>query len=339
MFVLLVLQLFAGFSVVVVTGASGHIGNNLVRALLNEGRRVRVLVHRSDQGLEGLDLERVQGDVLDYASLCKAFDGAETVFHLAAIISIVGDRDGRVAKTNIGGTANVVRACLECKVKRLVHFSSIHAFSQQPLDEPLDETRKRVESRAPAYDRSKALGELEVKKGIEKGLDAVIVHPTAVIGPNDFRPSRMGRTLIALAKGRMPVIVTGGFDFVDVRDVVVGAISAERRGRCGEHYLLGGRWASVKEVSSLVHKAMDCKVRKPFICLPLNLAKVFAPIGETVARIAKTEPLFTREAMIALNANKNIVTLKARRELGYSPRPLEETISDTVMWFMQNGYI
>jgi len=325
--------------VVVVTGASGHIGNNLVRALLNEGRIVKVLLHRSEQGLEQLDLERIQGDVLDYASLCKAFEGAETVFHLAAVISIVGDKDGKVAKTNIEGTRNVVRACLECKVRRLVHFSSIHAFSQHPLNERLDETRKRVTSDAPAYDRSKALGELEVEKAIEQGLDAVIVHPTAVIGPYDFRPSRMGRTIIALAKGRIPVIVTGGFDFVDVRDVVAGAISAEKQGRTGEHYILGGRWASIKELANLVCEAMGGRVRKPVLCVPLRLAKIFAPIGEIVANLAKTEPLFTREAMIALNSNRNIVTTKAQHELGYTPRPLQETICDTVKWFVENGYI
>ena len=146
---------------VVVTGAAGHVGATLVRELLRRGRAVRVLVHQHTRAFEGLEVEQVRGDVRSVDSLRTAFAGAEVLYHLAGIISITGDRDGRVAAINVEGVANAAQAALDCGVRRMVHFSSVHAFQQEPLGEPLDETRPRVtDPRASAYDRSKADGEV-----------------------------------------------------------------------------------------------------------------------------------------------------------------------------------
>lgn len=321
----------------VVTGAAGHVGGNLVRALLAKGRKVRAVVRNDTRALDGLGVEVVRADVLDLDSLVRAFEGAEVVYHLAALISIIGDQGGKVSRTNVEGPRNVVEACLRNKVRRLVHFSSIHCYEQAPANEVLDETRRFVDERAPAYDRSKVGGQREVMAAVSKGLDAVVVNPTAVIGPYDFKPSRMGAVLIAMARGRFPGLVEGGFDWVDVRDVVAGALAAEERGRTGENYLLGGQFRPVKDIAVEVSKVTGAPV--PRFVSPLWLAALGAPFAEAWSRMTGGFPLFTRESLKALRGNQHVSSAKAQRELGYAARPFEETIRDTLHWFREAGML
>ena len=194
---------------VVVTGATGHVGANLTRSLLAQGRRVRVLLHSDDdRGIEGLDVERVSGDVRDAAAVQRAFAGAEVVYHLAAHISIVKDDAPTVHSVNVDGTRNVVAACLHNGVRRLLHFSSVHALRSDPEDQPIDEARALADhDRALPYDRSKALGEREVLAGVQRGLDAVIVNPGAILGPHDYRPSPLGEAVLMIARRRIPAVV------------------------------------------------------------------------------------------------------------------------------------
>jgi len=322
---------------VVVTGASGHVGANLMRALLERGDNVRALVYERAAALEGLDVERVRGDVLDADSLARVFEGAERVYHLAAIISIDGDRGGAVPAVNVRGARNVAEAALAAGVQRLVHCSSIHAFDQKPHDQPLDETRSRSDQRRghPAYDVSKARGEREVRAVIERGLDAVIVNPTAIIGPNDFEGSKMGRVFLDLVRRALPTLIDGGFDWVDVRDVCAGMIAAGDRGRTGESYLLGGRYASVRELADIVHGATG--IRPPRATSPMWLARIGAPFVVAAGRITGREPLYTGEALRALRANRNILVTKARDELGYRVRSLEQTVHDALSWYVASG--
>jgi len=189
---------------VVVTGASGLIGQNVLRCLAAEGRPVRA-VDCDLVGLDGLDVEPVCADVRDLAALVRAFDGAETVYHLAARISIRRRDAALTHAVNVEGTRNVVVACERCGVRRLVHFSSIHALSASPLAEPIDETRALAAGRGSlAYDRSKAKADTVVLAAAARGLDAVIVTPTAAIGPHDLRPSHMGAAILQMARGTLP---------------------------------------------------------------------------------------------------------------------------------------
>ncbi len=326
---------------VVVTGASGHVGANLVRQLLAAGREVRVVTYgdaRSLRSLAGLEVERVAGDVLDEASLTEAFRDAGLVYHLAACISIVGARRGLVEAVNVGGTRNVVRACLAAGVRRLVHFSSIHAFCQSPLDAPLDEGRGPSDTTwAPAYDHSKARAEREVLAGVERGLDALILNPTAVLGPFDFQPSRMGRVLWALKRGAMPALVPGGFDWVDARDVATAALVAAERGRRGERYLLSGTYLSVIGLAALVAEVSG--TRPPKLVLPHWLAQGVAPLAELWSGVTRAEPLLTRDSLVALRTGHPLIRHdKASAELGFAPRPLRTTVEDTLRWFSDSGY-
>ena len=299
----------------VVTGAAGHVGANLVRRLLECGESVRAVIHEHDSALEGLDVERVRADVRDPASLRRAFRDAEVVYHLAAVISIDGDLGGLVPAVNVGGARNTAEAALACGVRRLVHCSSIHAFDQEPLDLPLDETRTRSDLRPhPAYDTSKARGEREVRRVIERGLDAVIINPTAILGPHDYLRSRLGRTFIELYNRSLPSLLEGGFNWVDVRDVCTGAMAAAARGRTGESYLLGGHWASVRSLAEIVHRLTGAA--PPRLTLPVWVARMFVPFAVGYGRLRGAEPLYTGEALRALQANRRIDCSKAREELG-----------------------
>lgn len=322
----------------VVTGASGHLGNNLVRALLQRGESVRALCLEDSSSLEGLECEVALADVRDADAMKRALADADMVYHLAALISINGGLNGAVHAINVVGVRNVMQSALENGVRRVVHCSSIHAFDLNATGGAIDEQTDRPRpGKQGAYDLSKAAGEVEVRKAIADGLDAVIVNPTGVIGPGDPRPSRMGRVFLMLAQRRMPALVNGGFDFVDVRDVVAGALAAAERGRTGENYILSGAWTSVRNLATIAQSVTG--VRAPRFTVPMFLARIGAPFASLYGRIRKREPLFTSESLHALRANRDISHAKAAEQLGYQPRPLADTIADTYDWFEQAGML
>jgi dihydroflavonol-4-reductase len=321
---------------VAVTGASGHVGATLVPALLAAGHEVRALYGSSARSLGSLRVDARRCDVRDASAVARELAGVELVFHLAARITIVGDPDGSVAATNVAGTANVARACLRHGA-RLVHFSSIHALEHDPWDRPLDETRPLADERpCLPYDRTKAGGERAVQAAIADGLDGVILNPTAVLGPNDELPSAMGAVALSILRRRLPALVDAGFDWVDVRDVVAGALAAAVRGGRGERYLLSGRWAPFAELARAL--AAEAGIRPPRLTSPLWLARAGAPFVTAWARVSGARPLATTEAMKTLAAShRDIRHDKAARELGYTARPLAETAAAVVASFREAG--
>ena len=324
--------------ITVVTGASGHVGNNLVRRLLSEGRQVRVLVHRNTSTFDGLNIEKVRGDICDADSLKAVFAGADIVYHLAARVSIESSGWETLHSINTEGTRNVADACIQQNVRRLIHFSSIDAIEQKPIHTPVNEKSPLAHSKQhPPYDRSKASGEAEVKAAIERGLDAVIVNPTAIIGPYDFQPSHQGQMLLSMARGSLPTLIKGGFDWVDVRDVVFGAMQAEKSALRGSRYILGGHWASLSEIARMVEGTTG--VPSPGFTCPLWLASAGAPLVTAFEHLRGRRPLYTRASIIAINSNHNISHEKAERDLDYHPRPLELTIRDTLAWFADCGQL
>ncbi len=312
-----------------VTGATGHLGTNLVHLLVSRGHAVTALVRGDAPHLPGVRC--VRGDVLDPASLARAMDGVDAVFHLAGVISVVGEMGGLVRRVNVEGTRNVLAAA---GGRRLVHTASIHAFRQEPADEVLDETRPLADRpRDHAYDRSKAEA---MRLVLDAGRDAVVVAPTAVIGPGDWRPSRMGHVLTACFRGRLPAAVPGGFDWVDARDVAEGTLVAAERGRAGQAYLLGGTWTSVRALADLAAEVAGN--RPPRFTCPAWLARLAAPAGLAWARVAGAEPILTPESIQVLaTANPRIDSGKARRDLGFEPRPLRTTLEDTYRWSREIG--
>lgn len=319
---------------IAVTGATGHLGGNLVRLLLSRSHDVSCLVRQDTRTLDGLPVRLETGDMLDRESLARLVAGADIVFHLAALISLrYKDPTGRVEKVNVQGTKNIIDACRAAGVQRLVHFGSIHVFDENLAQGMLDETTPLSTSPGlPVYDRTKAQSVLDVLDAVKTGLDAVIVCPTAVIGPFDFKPSAMGRMLQKIATAKMPVAIKGGFNWVDARDVANGAVAASQKGRTGELYIMSGRWASVQELAGLTSGAAG--VRPPLWYPPIGLAMPGAMLMDAWARLRPAmEPAFTRMSLRTLRQGKTISSKKAMDELGFSPRPLDDTMGDTVDWF------
>ena len=322
---------------VLVTGAAGHVGANLVRALLEKGEHVRALVHRDRRALAGLDVEIVEGDILIPASLEHAFAGAEVVYHAAAEISLQMGNRSFVRQINVLGTRNVVETCLHVDVRRLIHFSSIHALNYDAHPGLIDETCPLVDDHNSPYSDSKADGEREVQRGITRGLDAVILRPTAVIGPYDFRPSHIGQVILGLAQGTLPALVEGGFDWVDARDVADGALRAAEQAPTGASYLLSGHQVSVPDLAATVERITGQRAPR-FVC-PMPLARIGAPFASALARLTGTRPLYTSVSLGALRLTSPISSAHASRDLGYQPRPFDDTIADTLAWFRDAGLL
>ena len=325
----------------VVTGGSGRIGGVLLRTLADRHGPGQVrAIYRERRGTAAdLDIAWVHGDILDQESLVAAFTGADTVFHLAALVSIDAVREQEIQRTNVLGTRNVVAAALECGVRRLVHMSSIHAYDQQPLEDVLDERRRPADGpQHDPYDRSKAAGEVEVRRGIERGLDAVILNPTAVIGPYDGQPAPMGQVFLDLYRRRIPALIAGGYDWVDVRDVVAATMAAETEAKCGENYLVSGHWHTVRELAELSEQVTG--VAAPRLQFPVSLARMWAPCQVVLDRWRGRRPLYTPTAVrVMASGNRRVSNAKARAELGYHPRPLAESVADTYRWFDEHGML
>jgi len=318
----------------VITGASGFLGAHLARTLKDRGVEVRAADRSRGPALDDVDVEFVEIDVLDPASLRAAFEGQDRVFHLAAIISIVGDPTGEVWRVNVHGPRNAATVALECGVGRFVHCSSVHSFDLERCGPSLDESGPpTTHPDAPAYDRSKRAGEEAVRLVVQKGLDAVVVNPTGIIGPDDRGPSRMGETVLQFMTHKIPVGITGQFDFVDVRDVVEGLIAAGDRGRTGENYLLSGSRLSIRELGMLVERYSGVPV--PPLSIPLRLVTPLAPLVMQIEQRTK-KPIFTPDALHALKYSPVVSHYRAATDLGYRSRPIHETVRDTVAWFESN---
>lgn len=318
----------------VITGASGFLGAHLARTLKDRGVEVRAADRSRGPALDDVDVEFVEIDVLDPASLRAAFEGQDRVFHLAAIISIVGDPTGEVWRVNVHGPRNAATVAFECGVGRFVHCSSVHSFDLERCGPSLDESGPpTTHPDAPAYDRSKRAGEEAVRLVVQKGLDAVVVNPTGIIGPDDRGPSRMGETVLQFMTRKIPVGITGQFDFVDVRDVVEGLIAAGDRGRTGDNYLLSGSRLSIRELGMLVERYSGVPV--PPLSIPLRLVTPLAPLVMQIEQRTK-KPIFTPDALHALKYSPVVSHYRAATDLGYRSRPIHETVRDTVAWFESN---
>ena len=323
---------------IAVSGANGHVGSNLCKALIDQGHQVKALIHKNSKAIDDLPLELIHGSTLDRDCIKQLLHGVDYCYHLAAVISISGDPDGMVWKINTEGTRNMVEVAKEVGVKRFIHFSSIHAFQQHPLDQVLDETRPLVGSSGLAYDVSKAAGERIVMDAVSNGLDALIISPTAIIGPADPEPGLTGQAIIELYLKQIPALVPGGYSWIDVRDIVGAAINALTMGKRGEKYLLAGEWRSILELSKLIEQITGQKT--PQTIMPLWVARLALPFITLFSKLAGVKPLYTGESLTIISeGHRQIDNAKARRELNFNPRNLDETIRDAINWFKDNGYL
>jgi len=322
---------------VLVTGAAGHVGSALVRELLADGESVRALAMPGEDiaGLRGLGVQIVEGDVLDPATLEMALVGAEAVYHLAGIISIMPGKDALMGQVNVVGTANVARLARLAGVRRMVYVSSIHALARPPRGVPIDETVPfDPHNAAGEYDRTKAEASLVILEEVRRGLDAVIVCPTGIMGPFDFRGGAMGRQMRQWMKPGAHLIIDGHFDFIEVRDVARGMILACRKGRRGETYLLSGERISVGQLVTRVRQVSGTSGM--LVRIPSWVATVGSILATAAARFLRKKSQFTTYALETLRSNSLISGAKGRDELGLHPRRIADTIADTVQWLEEN---
>jgi dihydroflavonol-4-reductase len=318
-----------------VTGGTGHIGNVLVRELIKRKEQVRVLA-LPDEDLslfEGLDIEVVRGNVLDRKSIESAFEGVDHVFHLAGIISIMPGKDQLVHDVNVNGTKNVLACAIDAKVNKMVHTSSIHAFKRVENGVVDENTPIDPDGAIAAYDQSKAEATLAVLDEARKGFPAVVVCPTGVIGPYDYKGSELGVLIQDWMKNKVNFLIQGEYDFVDVRDVVNGMILARDKGVPGQIYILSGELIKVGDIWKIVKELLNFK--SIYINIPLKLANFSAKITQWYYQLTHTKPRFTTYSIATLQSNAHISNAKARSILGYSPRTLRESLHDTINWWRQ----
>jgi dihydroflavonol-4-reductase len=322
---------------IVVTGAAGHVGSNLCVSLRAGGQEVRAVDLREPVRALAHGARWVRADVRDPVAMAEVLEGCEIVYHLAAVISVVGGLGGRVQSTNVDGVRVTARAALDKGVRRFVHCSSVHAFDLAACrGQPVDEAAPRsVRAGLPCYDRSKAAGEVELRRVVDSGLDAVTIHPSGIIGPADDSPSRMGSVLLAMWRRRLPAMVRGGFDWIDVRDVVDALRAAAERGATGGSYLVAGHRRSVTELAAAA--ASVGATRAVTRTAAPSLVRAFAPVAQVVARLTGTALLPTPEALHALASFPVVDDAKARRELDHRARPIDQTLTDLHAFFVQTG--
>lgn len=326
----------------IVTGANGFLGNNVVRKLLEKNVEVRCLVLPEDNGkaLEGLNCKIYRGDVTKKETLEEIFNvDSETelyVIHCAAIVYIKSKYNPKVMEVNYNGTKNIVEKVLE-KNAKLVYVSSVHAITEKPNKEKMTEIKDFDENKVVGlYAKSKArTAKMVLEEVKEKGLNACIVHPSGIIGPGDFSDTHLTQLILDIANGSLRAFVKGGYDFVDVRDVADGVISSCKNGKKGECYILSNRYVEVKELVDLISKAAGVKKIKTI--LPMWIAKATAPFSEIYYKLRKEPPLYTKYSLYTLTSNSNFSNEKAKRELGYKNRSMEETIKDTVKSLRKNN--
>jgi len=320
-----------------VTGGSGFVGANLVRALLDRGWTVRALVRGAAANLDGLPVERVSGDLFSPV-LVDALRGCDALFHVAATYSLRRRDAVEVMRANVDGTTSILAAARAAGVPRVVYTSSVAAIGVRADGRPADETYQSAPERlVGVYKQSKYHAEQAARAAVRDGLDVVIVNPSTPIGPWDRKPTPTGEIIVRFATGRMPGYVETGLNVVDVADVVRGHLLAYERGVTGERYILGGEnlalLALLERLAPLVGRPA------PRLRIPYAVALTFAALAESFAMLRGVPPEVEVEAVRMSRQRMFYDIAKARETLGYAPGPIAPALEAAVAWFREHGML
>lgn len=322
----------------IVTGANGFLGNNIIRILNNDKTneiRAFVLKNESIKSLENLNCKIYYGDVTKKETLNEIFDdlGENEVFvmHCAAVVYIKTKYNPLVYNVNVNGTKNIVDKVLETKSK-LIYVSSVHAIKEKPNNELITETTDFDPNKVVGlYAKTKAESANYILEAVKiKNLNACIIHPSGIIGPYDFGNSHLTQLVKEVAKGKLSMIVKGGYDFVDVRDVALAIIKACEKENKGKCYILSNKYITIKELTDIICEIVGKNKIK--IILPIKLASLISPLYEIYYNIKKETPLFTKYSLYTLSSNANFSNELAQKQLDFKPRDIKETIKDTIKW-------
>ncbi len=318
----------------IITGAKGHLASTIIRYLRAEDCHIRGLILPTEDGEDDFQLTYYKGDVTKPESLEAVFSDIECneviVIHAAGMISIEDEVSPQLYQVNVEGTHNVIAQCLRHHIKRLVYVSSVHAIPETDEKATISETVTfSKNSVIGAYASTKAEATQAVMEAAKRGLDAVIVHPSGIIGPYDKGKNHIVQLIQLYITGKLPAGVTGGYDFVDVRDVAKGCLEAAEKGKTGNCYILSNRYFTIKELLGYARKITGGSKK---ICLPIGLAHAVAPLFEWSAKVSHTRPLFTKYALYTISSNGHFSHDKATAELGYRPRDMRATMTDTIQF-------
>ena len=323
-----------------VTGGTGFVGANVVRALLKRGVEVRALVRpRSDtRNLDSLEVELVAGDLRDRGSLEAALDGCDMLYHVAAMYALWARNPQEIYDSNVTGTINILEAAGQAGVQRIVYTSSVATIGLPKDGTPgTEEVPLPPEDMVSDYKRSKYLAEQEVLKYAQRGLPVVIVNPSFPVGAWDVKPTPSGQIIVNFLRGKIPAYVDTGLNVVDVEDVAIGHVLAAERGRIGERYILGHTNLTLPELFQLL--AQVSGMNAPRIRIPYGFAYLSACVSEFVARTITHKPPFVTLAGVKLSRKRMFFDpSKAVRELGLPQTPAIEALSKAVQWFRAHGY-
>ena len=324
----------------IVTGASGFLGNNIIRMLEHDDNaevRAFVLNGESITSLNNLKCSIYYGDVTKADTLNSIFDGSGDaeifVIHCAAVVYIKSKYNSKVYDVNVNGTKNIVDKVLDYNAK-LIYVSSVHAIPEKSDGNLISEVSIfNPDNVVGLYAKTKAEAARYVMDSVkDKGLNACIVHPSGILGPYDFSNSHLTALVREIVRGKLPMCVKGGYDFVDVRDVAKGIIMACDKGKMGECYIMSGEFVSIKKLADLVCDVVGKKRIK--VVLPIMIAKIVAPFYEIYYNVKGKTPLFTKYSLYTLSSNSNFSNEKAKRDLGFVTRDITDTVKDMVMWIL-----
>jgi dihydroflavonol-4-reductase len=328
---------------IVVIGGTGFIGSHVVRYLLKEQADVRCLVRKASNqsNLNGLNLERVEGDLNDPASLRQAMSGCDTLYHVAADYRLWVADPAEMERTNVQGSRAILQAAADAGVKRVVYTSSVAAVGRPQENGHLGIGREdldpSIDQQIGPYKRSKFNSELIAREFAKKGLSVVIVNPAAPIGSQDIKPTPTGKMIIDTLKGKMPAYVDTGMNFIDVEDVAQGHILAAKRGHAGERYILGHRNMTLKDFLNEV--ARIAGVRGPSFRIPYAVAWMAGAVSTAVSTITRKEPAIPLDGVRMAHAPMYYDASKAVKELGLPQTPIELAIEKAIRWFKSHGYV
>ncbi len=325
-----------------ITGASGFVGSAVLRQLVQAGHSVRALLRlKSDRrNLDGLPVEIVYGDLTETDSLSAALAGCDALFHVAADYRLWVTRPDDMYQTNVSGTRNLMLTAARVGLKRIVYTSSVATLGITSDGSPADETTPvTLDDMIGHYKRSKFLAEAEVKRLADQhDLPVVIVNPSTPVGPRDIRPTPTGRVIVDAASGRIPAFVNTGLNLAHVDDVAVGHLLAFESGTVGKRYILGAQNMTLKEI--LTRVAIMAGQPPPKVRLPHILVLPIAYLAEAWARLTGgNEPLVTVDGVRLAKKQMFFTSQRAKLELGFNPRPVEEAFRDALDWFRGNGYL
>jgi dihydroflavonol-4-reductase len=322
-----------------VTGAAGYLGSHVARQLVARGDNVRVLIRASssNRAISDLSLEYVTGDLRDVASLQRAMQGVERVFHVAADYRLWAKKPQDIYDSNVGGTKNLLAAAKHAGVSQFIYTSTVATIAVDRAELPNEFTDAKLEEMIGHYKRSKWMAEQEVLREAKEGAPILVAMPTTPVGPWDWKPTPTGKIILDFLNGKMPGYVDTGLNFVGVEDCAAGHLLVSEKGTAGERYLLGAENLTLKGLLDLLAEITGLSA--PTMKIPHGMALGVAYVESAFSRLVGKQPGIPVEGVKIAQHKMFVDASRAQRELGFKPGPVKSALERAAQWYVANGYV